>query len=141
MHSYIVRLVKRSRAERPEGSLPAFVWGDVVCGSTLIRSVTERRSLFPSSCTGYALNTPCDVPSCCQDMDHAWDRLCLFAGKSLLSRVLTATFAASVSHPNHPRQECVRSLGRAGDRVQAVKTVSLRTTWRPAHGRSPTVRA
>src|SRR5215467_9115087 len=44
-----------SREERPEGSLPAFTWSDFAEGSTPIRSITERRSLSPSSFTRTAV--------------------------------------------------------------------------------------
>ena len=52
-----------SREERPERSLPAFAWSDVAKGSTPIRSITERRSLSPSSSTRTAIDLPCGVSS------------------------------------------------------------------------------
>ena len=57
------RFAKFSREERPEGSLPAFAWSDVVEGSTPIRSITERRSLSPSSSTRTAIDSPCGLSS------------------------------------------------------------------------------
>src|SRR5215813_6765081 len=52
-----------SREERPEGSLPAFAWSDVAKGSAPIRSITERRSLSPSSSTRTAIDSPCGLSS------------------------------------------------------------------------------
>jgi hypothetical protein len=61
------RLLKRSRAQRPEGSLPAFTGGDV---ATSIRSITDRPSLSPSSSTGPPVSAPCGAPSCMQEQDR-----------------------------------------------------------------------
>jgi hypothetical protein len=50
----------RSRAERPEGSGPAFAGDDVAPqGSTPIRPITGRPSLAPSSFTRTAIGSPC----------------------------------------------------------------------------------
>src|SRR5215813_13058488 len=57
------RLAGFSREERPEGSLHAFAWSDFAKGSTPIRSITERRSLSPSSSTRTAIDLPCGSSS------------------------------------------------------------------------------
>jgi hypothetical protein len=45
---------------RPDGSLPAFAWGNV---PTPIRIITIRHSLFPSSHTCTANSVPCGSPT------------------------------------------------------------------------------
>lgn len=61
------RFAKFSRDERPDGSLPAFAWGDVAdslsCSSTPIRPITERFSLSPSSFTRNPIGSPYDLLS------------------------------------------------------------------------------
>jgi|SRR5215469_5132251 len=52
------QLLRRSRAETPEGSQPAFAWGDLAGGLTPIRSITERPSLPPSSPTRRPIGDP-----------------------------------------------------------------------------------
>ena len=54
------RLVELSRAARPEGSLPAFAWGDI---ATPIRPITGRRSLAPSSSARLRVGRPCGFPT------------------------------------------------------------------------------
>ncbi len=46
----LYRFLRCSRAETPQGSLPAFASGEVACvpGATRLRPVTGRRSLFPT---------------------------------------------------------------------------------------------
>src|SRR5262247_3481166 len=46
-----------------EGSLPAFAWSDVAKGSPPIHYVTEWHSLFPSSSTRTAIDSPCGLSS------------------------------------------------------------------------------
>jgi hypothetical protein len=50
------RFVDCSRPSTPEGSQPAFAWGDL---ATPIRSITDRPSLAPSSCTRSPIGSPC----------------------------------------------------------------------------------
>jgi hypothetical protein len=45
LHHLLYRFFRHSRAETPQGSQPACASGDV---ATRIRSITERRSLFPT---------------------------------------------------------------------------------------------
>jgi len=52
------QLFLRSRDERPDGSLPAFAWGDVVYGTTPLSFITKERSLSPSS----SIRSPIGVP-------------------------------------------------------------------------------
>jgi hypothetical protein len=59
----LTRFAGFSREERPEGSLPAFAWSDVVGSSTPIHSVTEWHSLSPSSSTRIAVDSPCGLLS------------------------------------------------------------------------------
>src|SRR2546421_13122048 len=54
--SFLCRLVKFSRHERPRGSLLAFTRGDV---STPIPPITGWPSLFPQSFTRYLIGSPC----------------------------------------------------------------------------------
>src|SRR4030095_2276394 len=56
-------IVKVSRVERPQGSLPAFAWSDLAKGSTPIHSITERHSLSPSSSTCTAIDLPYGLSS------------------------------------------------------------------------------
>ena len=49
-----------SRAERPDGSQPTFVWEDVALP---IRLITRRPSLFPSSSTRSPVGEPYDALS------------------------------------------------------------------------------
>ena len=82
------QLVGRSRAETPEGSRPAFAWGDLARGSNPYPS--DYRTAFASSLIPYPPShrrppyggpTPrggrraYHVPR----TDHGWCRLCLFA--------------------------------------------------------------
>ena len=62
----LYRFLRGSRAETPQGSLPAFASGDVAdtTGSTRIRPMTRRHSLFPtpiptSSLVGLTAFLPC----------------------------------------------------------------------------------
>ncbi len=57
------RFAKLSRDERPEGSQPAFAWGNVALGSTPIRSITDLPSLAPSSFTRSPHSGPCGPPA------------------------------------------------------------------------------
>ena len=57
------RFLKLSRDERPEGSRPAFAWGDVAVCSTPIRPITGRHSLAPSSFTRRSIGSPYGLPS------------------------------------------------------------------------------
>src|SRR5438876_3495403 len=54
--SFLSRLVKCSRHDRPRGSLPAFACDDV---ATTIPSITEGPSLFPPSFTRSLIGAPC----------------------------------------------------------------------------------
>src|ERR1700693_96565 len=54
--SFLRRLVKFSRHERPRGSLPAFACGNV---ATTIPSITVGPSLFPRSFTRSLIGAPC----------------------------------------------------------------------------------
>jgi hypothetical protein len=54
--SFLSRLVKFSRHERPCGSLPAFARGDI---TPTIPPVTGWPSLFPPSFTRYLIGAPC----------------------------------------------------------------------------------
>ena len=45
LHHLLYRFFRDSRAETPQGSLLAFAPGDI---TTRIRSITDRRSLFPT---------------------------------------------------------------------------------------------
>ena len=60
LHCLLQRLVELSRAARPEGSLPAFAWGDV---ATPIRPITGRPSLAPSSSARLRVGRPCGFPT------------------------------------------------------------------------------
>jgi len=73
---------------RPDGSLPAFAWSNV---STPIRTITARRSLFPSSHTRTINSVPYGPPASqtalatirayhVPGMSHDWLRFCLFPG-------------------------------------------------------------
>src|SRR6266516_1230393 len=55
--SFLCRLVKCSRHERPGGSLPTFACGDI---ATTIPPITGGPSLFPPSFTRYLIGVPCD---------------------------------------------------------------------------------
>ncbi len=77
--SHLSRLLRFSRDERPDGSRRAFAQGDVAMDSTLIRSITARPSLLPSSFT----RPPIGVP---------------YGSRSLLG----GGRAYHVSHPYHP---------------------------------------
>src|SRR5262249_36486559 len=50
------RLADGSRPPTPEGSRPAFAWGEV---ATPIRPITDRHSLAPSSFTRSPIGRPC----------------------------------------------------------------------------------
>ena len=52
------RLLRCSRDERPDGSLPAFAWGHVADSATPIPPITGRPSLFPASSTRSAIGGP-----------------------------------------------------------------------------------
>src|SRR5262249_47210411 len=56
LHHSLRRLADGPRPPTPEGSLPAFAWGDV---ATPIRPVTDRHSLPPSSFTRCPIGSPC----------------------------------------------------------------------------------
>ena len=56
----LCRCVRFSRAQRPDGSLPAFAWSH---RSTPIRLITGRPSLAPSSCTRTVINVPYELPT------------------------------------------------------------------------------
>ena len=56
LHHSLRRLADGSRPPTPEGSLPAFAWGDV---ATPIRPITGRHSLSPSSFTCCPIGWPC----------------------------------------------------------------------------------
>jgi hypothetical protein len=83
------RLAVLSRASTPEGSRPAFGWGNV---ATPIRPVTKRPSLPPSSFTRCPVRSPCGSPSeACPGEQRAyhvasrqlaWVRSRLYAGGS-----------------------------------------------------------
>src|SRR5262249_31232176 len=75
-----------SREERPEGSLPAFAWSDVAVGSTPIHSITERHSLFPSSSTRTAINSPCGLSSHRERYGLTVFHLCVRVGEVLSFR-------------------------------------------------------
>ena len=109
------QLVGRSRAETPEGSRPAFAWGDLAGGgSTPIRSITERLLLPPSSLTRRPIGPPCGGPTPrggrrayhVPRMNHGWCRLCLFAGGS------TATARERGSPCTWPRTVLVQACQR-----------------------------
>jgi hypothetical protein len=55
LHHSLRRLADGSRPPTPEGSLPAFAWGDV---ATPIRPITGRPSLSPSSFTCCPIGSP-----------------------------------------------------------------------------------
>src|SRR5262249_36004843 len=78
------RFAGLSREERPEGSLLAFAWTNVAKGSTPIRSITERRSLSPSSSTRTAIDLPCGLSS-------QWERygLTVFRLSARVGKVLS----------------------------------------------------
>jgi hypothetical protein len=52
------RLLRCSRDERPDGSLPAFAWGHVASGATPLPPMTGGPSLVPSSSTRSAIGGP-----------------------------------------------------------------------------------
>src|SRR5262245_52706356 len=56
--SRLSRLLGFSRDERPDGSRRAFAQSDVAIGSTLIRAITARPSLPPSSSTRPPIGVP-----------------------------------------------------------------------------------
>src|SRR5690242_14901833 len=62
--TYLRRSLRRfadpSRPSTPEGSLPAFAWGDV---ATPLRPITDRPSLAPSSFTRSPISSPCGLLS------------------------------------------------------------------------------
>src|SRR5262249_31672507 len=60
LHHCLRRLADGLRAPTPEGSRPAFAWGDV---PTPIRPVTGRRSLAPSSFTRSPIGRSCERPT------------------------------------------------------------------------------
>ena len=53
------RFAPSSRMPLPEGSLPACAVDDVAASATPIRSMTDRPSLAPSSCTRRPPGSPC----------------------------------------------------------------------------------
>ena len=85
------RLVRFSRDERPEGSQPAFAWGDLAQG--LNPYPPDYRTAFAFSLILYPPShrrPPCGEPTPkggrrayhVPRMNHGWFRLCLFAGGS-----------------------------------------------------------
>ena len=85
------QLFRRSRAETPEGSQPAFAWDDLAGG--LNPYPLDYRAAFASSLILYPPShrrPPCGGPTPrggrrayhVPRMNHGWCRLCLFAGGS-----------------------------------------------------------
>ena len=85
------QLFRRSRAETPEGSQPAFAWGDLA--GRLNPYPPDYKAAFASSLILYPPShrqPPCGGPTPeggrrayhVPRMHHGWMRLCLFAGGS-----------------------------------------------------------
>jgi hypothetical protein len=85
-YDIVSRFAKFSLEERLEGSLHAFAWSDVAEGSTPIRSITERRSLSPSSSTRTAIDSPCGLSSHRERYGLTVFRLFAGVGKALSLR-------------------------------------------------------
>jgi hypothetical protein len=80
------RFARFSREERPEGSLPAFAWSNFAEGSTPIHSITEWHSLFPSSSTRTAIDSPYGLSSQWERYGFIVFRLSAKVGKVLSIR-------------------------------------------------------
>ena len=109
------QLVGRSRAETPEGSRPAFAWGDLARGLNPYPS--DYGTAFASSLVPYPpphRRPPYGGPTPkggrrayhVPRMNHGWCRLCLFAGGS------TATARERGSPCTWPRTVLVQACQR-----------------------------